>query len=174
MHARRARDAEGDHVVDEEGGDAGRHRGDPTQVPRHIGILASRGSGREAALIACHGARAQLRDTISARPGGAMKIERIDAWICHFPFPEPFKPSWVPGLASPANSCVIYRLVTDEGLEGYTAFIAFADEAKGPINLMRAFLIGRDPTKPAELRPIIEAGVRVLGLKVWFVEAAIF
>jgi len=102
-----------------------------------------------------------------------MKIDRIDAWICHFPRPEPFRPSWVPGLADPNNSCVVYRLVTDEGLEGYSAFIAFADEAKGPINVMRAFLIGRDPTRPAELRPMLEAAVRVLGLKVWFIEAAI-
>jgi D-galactarolactone cycloisomerase len=102
-----------------------------------------------------------------------MKIERVDAWICHFPWPEPFKPSWVPGLASPANSCVIYRLTTDEGLEGYSAFVAFADEARGPVNLLRAFLIGRDPTRPAELRPIIESAVRVLGLRVWFIEAAI-
>ncbi|MFA5890595.1 MAG: mandelate racemase/muconate lactonizing enzyme family protein [Actinomycetota bacterium] len=102
-----------------------------------------------------------------------MKIERIDAWLCHFPWPQPFSPSWVPGLASPANSCVVYRLVTDEGLEGITAFIAFADEARGPVNLMRAFLVGRDPTRPAELRPILEAAVRVLGQRVWFVEAAI-
>ncbi|MCA1830241.1 MAG: mandelate racemase/muconate lactonizing enzyme family protein [Actinobacteria bacterium] len=41
------------------------------------------------------------------------------------------------------------------------------------VNLMRAFLIGRDPTKPSEFRPIIEAAVRVLGLRVWFIEAAI-
>ena len=102
-----------------------------------------------------------------------MKIDRIDAWICHFPRPEPFRPSWVPGLADPNVSCVVYRLVTDEGLEGYSAFIAFADEAKGPINVMRAFLVGRDPTRPAELRPLLEAAVRVLGLKVWFIEAAI-
>lgn len=102
-----------------------------------------------------------------------MKIERIDAWICHFPWPQPFSPSWVPGLASPANSCVIYRLVTDDGLEGISAFVALADEAKGPVNLMRAFLIGRDPTKPAEFRPILESAVRVLGLRVWFVEAAL-
>ncbi len=102
-----------------------------------------------------------------------MKIERLDAWICHFPWPEPFKPAWVPGLASPANSCVIYRLTTDDGHEGYSAFAAFADEARGPVNLLRAFLIGRDPTRPAELRPIIESAVRVLGLRVWFIEAAI-
>jgi L-alanine-DL-glutamate epimerase-like enolase superfamily enzyme len=102
-----------------------------------------------------------------------MKIDRIDAWICHFPFPQPFHPAWVPGLASPANSCVIYRIATDEGLEGYTAFAAFADEARGPVNLMRAFLIGRDPTRPADFRPIIEAAVRVLGLRVWFIEAGI-
>lgn len=102
-----------------------------------------------------------------------MKIERIDAWICHFPWPQPFSASWTPGLASPANSCVIYRLTTDDGLEGVTAFAAFADEARGPVNLMRAFLIGRDPTRPAELRPILETAVRTLGLRVWFMEAAI-
>ncbi|MBI4728232.1 MAG: mandelate racemase/muconate lactonizing enzyme family protein [Acidobacteria bacterium] len=103
-----------------------------------------------------------------------MKIERIDAWICHFPLPAPFSPSWVPGLASRANSCVIYRLATDEGLEGYAGWIAFADEARGPVNLMRAFLTGRDPTRPAEIRPLLESAVRVLGLRVWFVETAIY
>lgn len=103
-----------------------------------------------------------------------MKIERIDAWMCHFPLPAPFSPSWVPGLASQNNSCVIYRLVTDEGLEGITGWIAFADEARGPVNLMRAFLAGRDPTKPQELRPLLETAVRVLGQRVWFVEAAIY
>lgn len=103
-----------------------------------------------------------------------MKIERIDAWICHFPLPAPFSPSWVPGLASQNNSCVIYRVLTDEGLEGITGWIAFADEARGPVNLMRAFLAGRDPTRPQELRPLLETAVRVLGQRVWFVEAAIY
>ena len=42
-------DPECDHVVDEEGRDPGRHRGDPTQIPRHERILASGGMGREAA-----------------------------------------------------------------------------------------------------------------------------
>ena len=103
-----------------------------------------------------------------------MKIERIDAWICHFPLAAPFSPSWVPGLANPNNSCVVYRLVTDEGLEGYTGWIAFADEGRGPINVLRAFLIGRDPTRIAEFRPILETAVRVLGLRVWFIEAALY
>ena len=103
-----------------------------------------------------------------------MKIERIDAWICHFPLPAPFSPSWVPGLASQNNSCVVYRVTTDEGAEGYAGWIAFADEARGPVNLMRAFLIGRDPTRPAEMRPLFETAVRVLGQRVWFLETAIY
>ncbi len=103
-----------------------------------------------------------------------MKIDRIDAWICQFPLPAPFSPSWVPGLANPNNSCVVYRVVTDEGLEGYAGFIAFADEARGPVNLLRAFLIGRDPTRVADFRPIIETAVRVLGVRVWFIETALY
>jgi L-alanine-DL-glutamate epimerase-like enolase superfamily enzyme len=103
-----------------------------------------------------------------------MKIDRIDAWICHFPLPAPFSPSWVPGLASQANSCVVYRIGTDEGLEGYAGWVAFADEPRGAVNLMRAFLMGRDPTRVAEIRPILETAVRVLGLRVWFIETAIY
>jgi L-alanine-DL-glutamate epimerase-like enolase superfamily enzyme len=103
-----------------------------------------------------------------------MKIDRIDAWVCHFPLPAPFSPSWVPGLASQANSCVVYRVGTDEGLEGYAGWVAFADEPRGAVNLMRAFLIGRDPTHLAEIRPILETAVRVLGLRVWFIETAIY
>jgi L-alanine-DL-glutamate epimerase-like enolase superfamily enzyme len=103
-----------------------------------------------------------------------MKIDRIDAWICHFPLPAPFSPSWVPGLASQNNSCVVYRVRTDEGLDGNAGWIAFADEARGPVNLMRAFLAGRDPTRPAEIRPLLETAVRVLGQRVWFVETAIY
>jgi L-alanine-DL-glutamate epimerase-like enolase superfamily enzyme len=102
-----------------------------------------------------------------------MKIDRLDAWICHFPLPAPFSPAWIPGLASQANSCVIYRLGTDEGLEGYAGWVAFADEARGAVNVLRAFLIGRDPTRPSEIRPILETAVRVLGLRVWFVETAV-
>ncbi len=69
-------------------------------------------------------------------------------------------------------SCI--ASVTDEGLDGITGWIAFADEARGPVNLMRAFLAGRDPTRPQELRPLLETAVRVLGQRVWFVEAAIY
>lgn len=103
-----------------------------------------------------------------------MKIDRIDAWTCHFPLPAPFSPSWVPGLSSTNNSAVVYRLATDDGLEGYAGWIAFADEARGPVNLMRAFLTGRDPTRPQEIRPILESAVRVLGMRVWFIETAIY
>ena len=103
-----------------------------------------------------------------------MKIDRIDAWICHFPLPAPFSPSWVPGLAMQNSSAVVYRVRTDEGLDGYAGWIAYADEARGPVNLMRAFLTGRDPTRPKELRPLLETAVRVLGQRVWFVETAIY
>src|SRR2546426_6057266 len=98
---------------------------------------------------------------IERHEGDTMKIDRIDAWICHFPLPAPFSPSWVPGLASQNNSCVVYRVRTDEGLDGVAGWIAYADEARGPVNLMRAFLTGRDPTRPAEVRPLLETAVRV-------------
>ena len=101
-----------------------------------------------------------------------MKITGIRVQLCHFPLPAPFTPSWIPGFPMPMNSCVIYRLQTDEGLEGVAAGIAFADEAKALVNLLRAFLVGRDPEDVDDVVKILRSATRVLGIRAWHVEPA--
>lgn len=101
-----------------------------------------------------------------------MKITDLDAWIFHFPLPAPFQPSWIPGYTSMNNSAVIYRLRTDEGIDGIAGGIAFADEAKGPVNLLRAYLIGLDVLDVEEVHRRLTTANRVLGVRAWFVETA--
>lgn len=101
-----------------------------------------------------------------------MKITDVEAWLFHFPLKVPFYPSWVPGYSATNNSAVIYRLRTDEGLEGIAGGPAFADEAKGPLNLLRAYLSGLDVQDTEEVYGRLSAANRVLGVKAWFVEVA--
>lgn len=101
-----------------------------------------------------------------------MRITDVDAWLFRKPLAEPFSPAWLPGYVQTANTCVLYRLRTDEGLEGVSAGVAFADEARGPVNLLRAFLTGLDVDDTDEVHRRLGTANRVLGIRAWFVEAA--
>jgi L-alanine-DL-glutamate epimerase-like enolase superfamily enzyme len=101
-----------------------------------------------------------------------MKITGVRVQLCHFPLPEMFSPSWLPGFPQMTNGCAIYRLQTDEGLEGVTAGPLIADEAKGLVNLLRLVLIGRDPTQVEDIFKLLRSATRALGLRAWHIEPA--
>lgn len=101
-----------------------------------------------------------------------MKVVDLEAWLFHFPLSAPFRPSWVPGYTSTSNSAVIYRLRTDDGIEGVAGGVAFADEAKGPVNLLRAYLLGLDVNDIREVNSRLSTANRTLGIRAWFVETA--
>lgn len=100
-----------------------------------------------------------------------MKIIEAEAYICHFPLKEPFHPSWIPGLPMHNNSAVILRLLTDEDIEGVCAGMAFAQEWKGAPELIKLFLIGRDPFQVEDFVQVLRSA-KVIGFRPWFVEIA--
>ncbi len=102
-----------------------------------------------------------------------MKIEAVDAWLAHHNLPEPFYPSWIPGYPQTRNSCLIVRVRTDEGVDGWAAGVGFLDEAKGIPALLRPFLVGRDPFQIEDFVQIARSGY-FLGYKMWFVEIALW
>lgn len=102
-----------------------------------------------------------------------MKIIAIDAWLAHHPLPGTFFPSWIPGFPQTKNSCLIVRLRTDEGIDGYAASVGFLDETKGIPSILRPFLFGRDPLQIEDFVRIARSGY-FLGYKLWFVEAALW
>ena len=101
-----------------------------------------------------------------------MKITGVRVQLCHFPLPEMFSPSWLPGFPQMTNGCAIYRLQTDEGIEGITAGPLIADEAKGLVNLLRLVLTGRDPTHVEDIFKLLRSATRALGLRAWHIEPA--
>lgn len=103
-----------------------------------------------------------------------MTIERVDAWVCRFPLPKPFHPSWVPGSASESNDCVIFRVTTDDGIEGVSATIAVLEEARGILPLLRLYLQGRKVTAVEDLLKTLRSAHQVLGLRSWHVEIALW
>lgn len=103
-----------------------------------------------------------------------MKIERIDAWVCHFPLPRPFAPSWVPGVPSPHNSATIYKVTTDDGLEGVAGTIAVFNEAGGYLPLLRAYLVGREVTSIEDIQKTLRSADQILGYRGWHIEIALW
>ncbi|MBK5092810.1 MAG: hypothetical protein JJE48_04755 [Actinobacteria bacterium] len=43
-----------------------------------------------------------------------MKITDVEAYLCHFPLPEPFYPTWIPGIPSTNNSLLLVRLFIEK------------------------------------------------------------
>jgi D-galactarolactone cycloisomerase len=103
-----------------------------------------------------------------------MKIERVDAWLFHSPLPAEFRPSWTPGLPSTQCSGTIFRLVTDDGLEGYAGGLLVAEEARGVVDLLRLYLLGREPTDIEAVLRILRTSTRVLGYRAWHIEPALW
>jgi L-alanine-DL-glutamate epimerase-like enolase superfamily enzyme len=102
-----------------------------------------------------------------------MKIAEVDAFLCHHPLDGTFRPTWIPGYPQTQNSCIIVVLRTDEGIEGYCAGVAFSDEVKGVVSLLRPFLLGRDPFQIEDAVKLLRSA-SFLGYRGWFVEIALW
>lgn len=103
-----------------------------------------------------------------------MKIDSVDAWVCRFPLPAPFHPSWVPGVPSTENDCVVYRITTDDGIEGAAGGIQVFEEARSTLPLLRVYLKGRDVTTVEDILKILRSAAQIVGFRVWHVEPALW
>ena len=102
-----------------------------------------------------------------------MKITDVEAYLCHLPLPAPFKPSWIPGMPLANNSFLLVRLLTDEGIEGYTAAVAFLGELKGAPELLKVFLVERDPFEIEDFIKVFRSA-KAVGIRAWFMEIALW
>jgi D-galactarolactone cycloisomerase len=102
-----------------------------------------------------------------------MKIIDVEAYLCRFPLPEAFFPAWIPGLPEMNNSLLLVRLLTDEGIDGFTATPAFLGELKGVPELLKVFLIDRDPFKVEDFVKVFR-GAKAVGVRAWFMEIALW
>lgn len=115
-----------------------------------------------------------MQTSVAPLRWSAVRIERVDAWLCHYPLPAEFRPSWTPGIPSHRCSATLFRLLTDDGIEGVAGGLLVAEEAKGVVDLLRLYLVGRDPTDVERTVRILRTSTRVLGYRAWHVEPALW
>lgn len=74
-----------------------------------------------------------------------MRIERIELYHVRIPLPEVFYPAWIPGFPQMHNSFTFLRIITSDGIEGYTAGASMGREREGLGHLIGPYFIGMDP-----------------------------
>ena len=74
------------------------------------------------------------------------KIAKISIYHVKIPLDEPFYPSWIPGYPQAENRFDLVKVVTDDGVEGYSARPAISTEGSGLGNLIAPYLIDLDVT----------------------------
>ncbi|MCF6248379.1 MAG: mandelate racemase/muconate lactonizing enzyme family protein [Desulfobacula sp.] len=99
------------------------------------------------------------------------KIACIELYHVRIPLDKPFYPSWIPGYPAKENRFDLIKIITEDGIEGYSAAPAMSSERLGLGNLLAPYLIGHDATDIVlMLQRIREIGY--LGLKVGWIEPA--
>lgn len=100
-----------------------------------------------------------------------MRITEIELYHVSIPLKETFWPTWIPGYPQTHNRFTLIRLVTDEGIEGFSAGAAMGTEREGLGDLLGGYLIGADPTDIERVQSLLkQAGV--LGWRNFWIEPA--
>jgi L-alanine-DL-glutamate epimerase-like enolase superfamily enzyme len=98
-------------------------------------------------------------------------VARIELFHVAVPLPAPFHPSWIPGLPQTENRFTLIRVVTDDGIEGWSAGPAMGRERAGLGELLGPYLIGED----ADDIDLVQQRLRevaYLGWRNWWIEPA--
>lgn len=73
-------------------------------------------------------------------------IARLELFHVAIPLPAPFYPSWIPGLPQTENRFTLLKVLTDDGVEGFSAGPAMGRERAGLGELLGPYLLGEDAT----------------------------
>ncbi len=100
-----------------------------------------------------------------------MKISLIELYHVQVPLKQTFWPTWIPGYPQTHNGFTLIKLVTDDGIEGYSAGSALGHEREGLGDLIGGYLLGADPTDIESCQSLLkQAGI--LGWRNFWIEPA--
>lgn len=74
------------------------------------------------------------------------RIARIELFHVGIPLPATFRPAWIPGLPQNENRFTLIKVITEDGVEGYSAGPAMGRERQGLGELLGPYLIGESAT----------------------------
>ena len=98
-------------------------------------------------------------------------VARIELYHVAIPLPAPFYPSWIPGFPQTENRFTLIKVITDDGVEGYSAGPAMGRERSGLGELLGPYLIGEEATDIALIQQRLRE-VSYLGWRNYWIEPA--
>ncbi len=99
------------------------------------------------------------------------KIARIELYHVAIPLPARFYPSWIPGFPQTENRFTLVKVITEHGIEGWSAGPAMGRERAGLGELLGPYLIGEDATSTELIQQRLRE-ISYLGWKNYWIEPA--
>jgi D-galactarolactone cycloisomerase len=106
-----------------------------------------------------------------AMDGVGATIARVELYHFSAPLPATFRPSWIPGFPQNENRCTLLRVITEEGVEGWSAGPAIGKERAGLGGLIGPYLIGEDASDIHTMQQRLRE-IGYLGWRNWWIEPA--
>lgn len=98
-------------------------------------------------------------------------VARIELYHFASPLPATFRPSWIPGFPQNENRATLIRVITQAGVEGWSAGPAIGREREGLGGLIGPYLIGEDATDIELVQQRLRE-IGYLGWRNWWIEPA--
>jgi L-alanine-DL-glutamate epimerase-like enolase superfamily enzyme len=99
------------------------------------------------------------------------RVARIELFHVAIPLPDTFYPSWIPGMPQTENRFTLVRVLTDDGVEGWSAGPAIGRERAGLGDLLGPYLLGEDATDISLVQQRLRE-ISYLGWRNWWIEPA--
>jgi L-alanine-DL-glutamate epimerase-like enolase superfamily enzyme len=99
------------------------------------------------------------------------RVARVELFHFSSPLPATFRPSWIPGFPQNENRATLIRVLTESGIEGWSAGPAIGRERAGLGNLIGPYLIGEDALDIDLIQQRMRE-IAYLGWRNWWIEPA--
>ena len=99
------------------------------------------------------------------------RVARIELYHFAAPLPGTFRPSWIPGFPQTENRATLIRVITGDGVEGWSAGPAVGREREGLGSLLGPYLIGEDALDIDLIQQRLRE-MSYLGWRNWWIEPA--
>ena len=77
----------------------------------------------------------------------ANRVARIELYHVAVPLPATFRPAWIPGMPQNENRFTLVRVVTEDGVEGFSAGPAIGRERAGLGDVLGPLVLPGDATR---------------------------
>jgi D-galactarolactone cycloisomerase len=98
-------------------------------------------------------------------------LDKIELHFVSVPLPAPFSPAWIPGNTRTQYAFTLLRLITADGIEGWSAFPTAGRERTGIGDELSDLFLGHDPTDIDFVHERLKI-MAVGGNRNWWIEPA--